>query len=331
MSRPVTVIAEAAQGFEGDVRLTRLLVRAAKAGRADMVKFQLVYADELATPAYEHYELFKSLEMPDDDWFAVAQDAAQAGIGLAFDVFGERSLDLATRLGAGAVKLHATDFFNGPLVAAVLSRAPHVLLSLGGIEYPAIAGMLRGHDIAADRLTLMFGFQGEPTTIEQNHLARLAALHANFPGRRLGFMDHADGASDEAGWLGVLALPFGVSVIEKHITLDRALELEDWVSALDASAFARYVERIRTAEKALGNPAFELSGPEREYGRRAVKSIVAAVPIAAGAPITAADLVALRAPSPAGCTPIRQADRVIGRRARRALAAGQPICGEDLE
>ena len=353
---PVQIVAEAAQGFEGDPKLARLLVRAARAGKADVVKFQLVFADELATRDYPYYGLFKGLEMPEEAWQAVAADAREAGLGLAFDVFGERSLELALRLGASAVKLHASDFFNRRLVDAVFAQAPHVYLSLGGVEYADVKALVERHGFAGSKdpaynppdtagadadvgrvfrpggkLTLMFGFQGEPTSIDQNHIARLTALRAAFPGVAIGFMDHADGAADEAGWLGVLPLAFGVSVIEKHITVDRALEIEDWVSALDPTRFARYVERIRTAERALGSPAFELSAPERDYGRRAVKAVVAGRAIAQAARVEEADLVALRAPLPEGRTVLREIERAVGRTTRHAIAAGRPICVEDLE
>lgn len=331
MNDSVSIIAEAAQGFEGDPRLARLLVRAARAGNADIVKFQLVFADELATSDYAYHGLFKGLEMPDAAWETVASDAAAAGLGLAFDVFGEHSLDLALRLGAAGVKLHSTDFFNTPLVRAVAARAPHVYLSMGGIEYDDVARLLETLTVSPGRLTLMFGFQGEPTAVEQNHIARLGALRARFPNAGVGFMDHADGAADEAGWLGVLPLAFGVSVIEKHITVDRALALEDWVSALDPTAFANYVARIRTAERALGSAAFELSVPEREYGQRAVKSLVAACRIEPGSIVKMSDVVLLRAPAPATGVVLRQLDAAVGRTARRAVEAGSPVCLEDVE
>ncbi len=60
----VEIIAEAAQGYEGNVTQARLLARAAARAGADAVKFQLVYADELATPDYQYYDLFRNLEMP---------------------------------------------------------------------------------------------------------------------------------------------------------------------------------------------------------------------------------------------------------------------------
>ena len=114
MLQPVEIIAEAAQGFEGSPALARLLVRAATAGGADAIKFQLVYADELATPAYAYYALFRQLEMASTDWAAVVKDAVDSGLRVAFDVFGPRSLDLALELGAAAVKIHASDFSTPP-------------------------------------------------------------------------------------------------------------------------------------------------------------------------------------------------------------------------
>ena len=57
------IIAEIAQGYEGDTKLMELLTTGAIESDADAVKYQLVYADELATPDYQYYELFKSLEM----------------------------------------------------------------------------------------------------------------------------------------------------------------------------------------------------------------------------------------------------------------------------
>jgi len=67
-SKKPFIIAEAAQGFEGDPLLARLLVQAAARAGADAVKFQLVYADEIATPEYKYYDLFKKLEMPATCW-----------------------------------------------------------------------------------------------------------------------------------------------------------------------------------------------------------------------------------------------------------------------
>lgn len=328
----VTIIAEAAQGFEGDPTLARMLVRAASEGRADMVKFQLVYADELATADYPYHGLFKQLEMPDAAWQKVTEETRRLSLSLVFDVFGLRSLRLARELGAAVVKIHTTDFFNNELFDAAFENFPQVFFSAGGIHAEEIEEFLqRIGPERTKKLTLLFGFQAEPTQNADNNLARLAPLKGKFPLLNLGFLDHSDGDSDEAGWLGVLALPFGITAIEKHITLDRSLKLEDYISALPPREFARYVERIRNAETALGSASLTLSETERNYRRKAVKILVSTRPIAPQRVLTAEDIAFLRSSLKEGKQTLERASEAVGHRTVREIGKGQPIFREDLE
>ncbi len=330
MNPSVLIVAEAAQGFEGDVRLARLLVRAAAAGRADIVKFQLVFADELATRDYPYYDLFKQLEMTDAAWTSVVDEAKTHGLGVAFDVFGLRSLGLAVELGALAVKIHASDFFNGPLIEAALARAPQVWFSAGGITVDEITGFIERAGLRAANLTLMYGFQAEPTPIGANHLARLGALRSRFPDLRLGFMDHAAGSSEEAGWLALLAMPFGVSVLEKHVTVARDLKIEDDVSALEPREFAAFAARVRGAEQALGQAALTLTAAEEAYRQRAVKVVVTVRALPAGHRVESSDIALLRARLSADPATIVRVAEVTGKTLVRAVEAGQPLGKDDL-
>lgn len=328
--RRVVVVAEAAQGFEGRSVQAQLLVRAAAAGRADVVKFQLVYADELALPSYKYYDLFRTLEMSDDEWRGVAAEANRRQVGLAFDVYGARSLALAVELGAVSLKIHSTDFFNDSLVSAAIASGLDVWFSIGGITVEEVREFLQRHQpVRPDQLTLLYGFQAEPTPTGDNHLSRLLTLHTAFPSLALGFMDHAEAGTDEATWLGLLALPLGVRVIEKHVTAGRGLELEDYVSALDAVEFGAYVARVRAAEQALGEPAVDNTEGERAYRGRALKCVVAARDLAAGRVLELSDLDLKRSAARAE-PPVHRLDAVVGRALRAAVAAGTPVCLEDL-
>ena len=68
MKNKLLIIAEIAQGFEGNFEQSKLLIKAAAKAGADAVKFQLVYANELATADYKYYSLFKELEMSISQW-----------------------------------------------------------------------------------------------------------------------------------------------------------------------------------------------------------------------------------------------------------------------
>jgi N,N'-diacetyllegionaminate synthase len=330
MNQPITIVAEAAQGFEGSAVKAQLLVRAAAAAGAGAVKFQLVYADELAVPGYQYFDLFRTLEMSDADWRTVADEASRLGIALAFDVYGPRSLALGVALGARAIKIHSTDFFNAALVDAAIATGLDIWFSVGGITLDEIHDFLKVHAVRRpDQLTLLYGFQAEPTAIEDNHLRRLTTLRQTFPSLQLGFMDHADGLSDEAGWLGVLALPFGITVIEKHLTIGRALNLEDAVSALDATDFAAYVRRVRAAERALGDAGVQHTAQEQRYRQRALKTVVAARDIAAGATIGEADVMLKRA-APSDAAPYFRISDVAGAVTRHRIAAGDAVRPDHL-
>src|SRR5437867_3760516 len=127
------IIAEIAQGHEGKPEQAALMIASAASAGAQGVKFQLVYADELATPDYEHYKLFQSLEMSDEDWRRLSQVGRKRGLSIYFDVFGSRSLDLAAQLGVDGIKIHSTDMLNPDLLAGVArSSVGEVLLSAGG-------------------------------------------------------------------------------------------------------------------------------------------------------------------------------------------------------
>lgn len=336
MGKPVKIIAEAAQGFEGDESLACLLVRAAASAKANAVKFQLVYADELGTPEYPYFNLFRKLEMSDKAWSKVAAEAQRLGPKLMFDVFGARSVSLAGQLGAAGVKIHTTDFFNHNLVRQALSNFDTVYFSAGGITVDDVEAFLSMHGSdGAEKLVMLYGFQAEPTPLVENNLRRLASLRERFPALRLGFMDHCGGDTDEGAWLAAVCLPYGIEVIEKHITLDASLQLEDYVSAVGPQEFRRFVGRIRAAEAALGRASLEPTEAECAYRRKVVKKVIATRDLAEGDVIPADDVTLLRGAlveAPAdGKTMVERLESVIGKRTCQAIRSGHPIHQEDLK
>ena len=123
----------------------------------------------------------------------------------------------------------------------------------------------------------MHGFQAEPTIISDNNLARINTLKNRFPNLNIGFMDHSLGDSDEAFYLPVLALGFGISCIEKHISLDYSLKIEDYVSALSIDRFKFFVEKIKSLKLAIGSKELILNKKEIEYKNRAGKVAVSKI------------------------------------------------------
>lgn len=331
----IEIIAEIAQGFEGRYEQARLLMKAAASAGADAAKYQLVYADELATPDYKYYELFRSLEMQDEDWMGLSHYAAEIGIKIQVDIFGLRSLKLAENINASAIKLHGTDIANHNLLDDVArSTVPRVLLGAGGAwsdEIDYAVSKLKNKQIV-----VLLGFQGYPTPTEANQiervrllLARLAKANQNVS---IGFADHADPDSPLRYALAALALGAGASVIEKHLTLGQVMRLEDYESALNPDQFFEFTQTLRACSKALGSAgdAIDFGMTEMEHGYRKVirRHVVARTDLFAGQLIAPADVVIKRTSSEQILTDLLS---VYGKRLNKNIPRNAPVAAADLE
>jgi len=327
----IEVIAEIAQGYEGDQKLTDLLTTGALTSGADAVKYQLVYADELATPDYLHYSLFRSLEMPIGIWKEISKRVHDAERKLYFDVFGFDSLVVAHEIGADGVKLSTTEFYNRPLIEKALGLFEKVFISIGGIPVGDIDELM--NDVLNDyseRICLMYGFQSEPTPLDQNNLSKLRTFGLRYPNFKLGFMDHSDGGSEEAFHLSLIAMGMGVSAIEKHLTLDRLLKIEDYVSGLAPEQFHRFVRLIQRYEPALGTGELDLSDLENEYRNKAAKSAVALRDLKKGQKIQIADIGLKRTGHVATGVPVRLLGDLLGHTLKTDVKKDHPLSTGDV-
>lgn len=329
--QPLTIIAEVAQGYEGKPLLGELLVKGAAEAKADAVKFQIVFADDVAVPGYRYYDWYRQLEMPEEAWKGFRDAAHQRGLSFYTDLSGERALRLARRLAPDAVKIHAGNFFNHRLAEEVLEVFPRVLVSTGGVHIEEIERFISRHRLqrGAGKMAFLFGFQADPTPVEQNALARLPALIERLSGFEIGFMDHSDGDGPDPIAVSMMALALGVRLFEKHLTLDRALRLEDYASGLAPSRFAEYVATLRRLDAALGTSDLRLNEAEQAYRKKMLKKLISSKDLPPGHVLEESDLVQKRldADGDAFCY---DPDAVLGKRLARPVQAGEPLRKGDV-
>ena len=282
------IVAELAQGFEGSSAKASLLLQSAAKAGANAAKFQLIYADELSTPDYKFYSLFQSLEMSDKEWADLKEQSSQLGVELQFDIFGELSLRKSVELYIDTVKIHPTDVTNLALLEQI-SASPirRVLVGVGGATSTEID--LATSILANKELVLILGFQSYPTPIESNQIARVSLLkqkYQNSPNIQIGFADHAEPESGFAGLLGAMSIGAGATLLEKHLTLNRVLKMEDHESALNPDEFRRYRDDLFGVLTAIGSPTatedFGMSESETSYRHAIRRHVVSKVPILIG-------------------------------------------------
>ena len=329
VKRKTQIIAEIAQGFEGNPEYTKLFVKAAAKAGADAVKFQLVYADELATPDYKYYDLFKSLEMSDDVWKNISILTKENNIELHLDIFGEKSLNLADHIGARSIKIHGTDIANKRLLNLVRrSSIKQVILGAGGALQSEIKIAL---DLLKNKqIILLFGFQSYPTANSDNQINRIKwaseVFSKNYPFIKIGFADHANPETKIHLGLGAMAIGFGAEVLEKHLTLAKSMKMEDHESALNPDEFLEYVNFIHECTTAIGqvknNDDFGMSESELGYRKMIRRHVVTIDAISKGELILADNLALKRTSSALASTDLGEVE---GKIATCVIAPNCPI------
>jgi N,N'-diacetyllegionaminate synthase len=293
MEKRTYVLAEIAQGFEGDFNLCKRFVKLAKESNADGVKFQIFQANELCTPDYKYNELFKSLEIGSAKWFEVIKYANELGIDFYADIYGIETFEWISKMPIAGIKIHSTDLRNYRLLNKLKDQKIQIFISAGGglLEELKKAILILGDN----KICILTGFQAEPNLYPDVELDKIELLKNTFK-LPVGYADHIDANDRLATILPSMAILKGASVIEKHLTIDRNhLMLEDYVSALNPDEFKQMVELIRNTEKfSKTGSSFALSEREQAYRVNTKKAVLATQNIKANAVVEADDVVMLR-------------------------------------
>lgn len=326
----VEIIAEMAQGFEGNYTQAKLLIKAAASAGADAAKFQLVYADELATPDYEYYSLFKSLEMKDEEWASLEKYSTENNIKLYLDVFGIKSLSLCERIGIKAIKLHPTDITNISLLQSVSkSNINNIIIGAGGANLDEIENALA--ILKNKTVDLLLGFQSYPTETKDNQICRVKtlenALENKFSNFRMGFADHAHPNDGLKYAIACTAIGAGSKILEKHLTLGKVMEMEDHESALNPDEFKDFVYIIKECAASFGSVKgisndFNMSDSEKKYRKVIRRHVVASKSLKQGDTIKNDDLILKRSASK---DVIYDLNKVYGRELKTDISKNSPI------
>lgn len=354
----VTVIAEAGVNHNGRLDLALALVDAAAAAGADIVKFQTFEAAALATGAapkagyqtettgagQSQLEMLRALELDLAAHHALVARCRAKGIAFLSTPFDAASLRLLVEeLGVERLKIGSGDMNNAPHVLAMARTGCDLIVSTGmatmaeieealgviafGLCRPATAEPSRAafraawadpaaRAVLARKVVVLHCTTAYPTPPASINLRAMAELSGRL-GLPVGFSDHSDGIA-----VPIAAAALGAVMIEKHLTLDRAMPGPDHRASLEPDQLTAMVRGIRDATAALGHGRKEPLALELTNAPAARKSIVAARAIAAGEVLSAQALTTKRPGT--GMAPALIWD-LIGQRASRAYAPDEAI------
>jgi spore coat polysaccharide biosynthesis protein SpsF (cytidylyltransferase family)/sialic acid synthase SpsE len=293
----MNIIAEVAGGHEGNLDRCLELVRAAHFGKADIVKFQFYFADELCTKDHPDYQLFRNLEFSLDQWKVIYSLARELGLKIFADIFGPITFSQATELGSDGYKIHSADLDNLPLLTDIAKTGKVMLLGVGGHKRVEIYQTLTFIRSKSENtpIVLMPGHQLFPTPIHEHSLEEIRWFKEAYKDLKVevGCADHIDGDHPSAPFYPIAALGAGATYFEKHLTMRRAEKKEDYESAIEPEAFLRMAETLK--QLATTTSAFPRWTEGREkYRKKAVKTLATAVPITEGSKIEESQIKFLR-------------------------------------
>ena len=315
-----------------EMEIMKRMVSAAHDCGADFVKFQTYRAATIATPGavftmqdgsrVSQYDFFKSYELSEEDHRTLIEHCSRIGIGWLSTPSHPTDIDLLERFEPPCYKTGSDDLTNLPFLRKVAERGRPMVVSTGMCTLGEVESAVRTITSAGNNdLVLLHCVVSYPSRPEDANLRAIETLRRAF-GFPVGLSDHTP---DEL--TSIIATQLGAVIIEKHFTLDHALNLPDDAASLDPAALRRLVDRVRLVSKALGTGVKAILETEEAWRAAARKSLVSARDIVSGETIGADDLEMRR---PADGIHPHLLDLVVGRRARRDIPAGALITWDML-
>lgn len=327
----VYIIAEVGVNHNGDIRLAKQMIDAAKDAGVDAVKFQTFIAENLVSSCAEkadyqkettgsdesQLDMIKKLELSFDDFAELKSYCASRNLDFMSTPFDFESIDFLAELGQEIFKIPSGEITNLPYLLEIGKLKQKVILSTGMSTLSEIADALEIlKDAGTAEITLLHCNTAYPTPYEDVNLNAMQTLKDvfNLP---VGYSDHTPGIE-----VPVAAVAKGAVVIEKHFTLDKNMEGPDHKASLEPDELKQMVTAIRNIEKALGSS--EKEPTESEIINRDIirKSIVAKKYIEEGEIFTIENITVKRPGD--GISPMKWFE-VLGMRAMKAFEKDELI------
>ena len=334
--KPCLVVAEAGVNHNGSLELAHRLVDAAADVGADAVKFQTyvterVCATDAPKAAYQsettgggsQFEMLKRLELPYAWHGELKRHAAERGILFLSTPDDVESARFLCDIGVPAIKVGSGELTNLPFLRELAELGKPLLLSTGMATMADVA-----HAVDATQEThrvpiaLLHCVSSYPAPEEELNLRCISSMRASF-GVPVGLSDHT--TSDAAAIIG---MGYEMAILEKHLTLDRALPGPDHRMSYDPERFKELVRLVRQAGQMIGTGAKAVTPSEAATLGVVRRALTYAATFEQGHVLRTRDLVALRAKG-GGLAP-DVATRLVGRALKRRVMSGSAVSEADV-
>ncbi len=254
---PVYIIAEIGINHNGDLDIAKQLIDASVEAGCDAVKFQK-RTPELCVPedqrdkmrhtpwGYISYmEYREKVEFDHDQFSEIVDYCAKNKIDWQASAWDEPSVDFLEKFNPTAHKVASASLTDADLLKKMRDQGRPIILSTGMSEMEQIESAV--DIVGTDDLILAHCTSSYPCPPGELNLRMIETLRDKYP-CPVGYSGHEVGLPTT-----IAAVTLGASLIERHITLDRAMWGSDQAASVEPAGLRRLVRYIRVVEEALGD------------------------------------------------------------------------------
>jgi sialic acid synthase SpsE/sugar phosphate isomerase/epimerase len=317
----VFTIAEIGNNHNGSFdRAIEMIDLAIKVG-VDCVKFQMrnlgnLYREKSLNLTGEDLgteyvlDLLKRFELSEIEHKKLKEYCDTRGILYMCTPWDSASIRRLEEFGVSAYKVASADLTNIPLIAQLSDAGKPLILSTGmstQAEIKFTVDFLYSRGVKFALLHCNSTYPAPFYDINLNWIGKLREIHP-----LVGYSGHERGIA-----VSLAAAGLGACIIERHFTLDRAMEGPDHAASLEFVEFKALVDGVREIEKALGTGGERLVSQGEMINRENLgKSLVASRSLSKGSVITPEDIL-VKSPGQ-GISP-QYYEQLIGRVLQRNL------------
>lgn len=254
--QPCFVIAEIGINHNGNIELAKRLVSVAVLAGCDAVKFQK-RTPELCVPAAQrntmretpwgyisYMEYRERVEFGLKEYQEINEFCRKQGIMWFASCWDEPSVDFINQFEVPCYKVASASMNDESLLRHTRSQGKPIIASTGMC---ALADVDKAVEILGKGdLVLLHTISTYPASYAELNLRAIPTLKNRYE-VPVGYSGHETGIPTS-----VAAVAMGACVVERHVTLDRAMWGSDQAASLEPNGITRLVRDIRLVEKSMG-------------------------------------------------------------------------------
>ena len=254
----IFIIAEIGINHNGDIKICKELIDIAKDAGCDAVKFQkrdidIVYTKEfLNSPRDSLWGTTQrdqklGLEFSENDYDEIDTYCSKKNINWFASAWDLNSQDFLRKYNTKYNKIASAMIVYDDLLNKVASEGKHTFISTGMSTYEDIENAIQIFKRHQCSFELMHTVSTYPMKDEDANLKMIKTLREKY-GCNVGYSGHEAGLA-----VSYAAAAIGITSLERHITLDRAMYGSDQSASIEPNGLRMLVGSVRKIEKAIGN------------------------------------------------------------------------------